>query len=231
MEQEYQSGESNKLLVPAAIVVAGVLIAFAVYSGGAKPTDKYNVSRNDVADIAPVSDKDHIIGSRNAEVVVVEYSDTECPFCKVFHGTMKEVVAQYNGKVAWVYRHLPIAQLHSRAAKEAEATECVAELGGNQAFWQYLDKIFETTGSNNTLDPAQLPKLAVEVGIDEVKFNSCLSSGKYAEAVANSVEEGYKAGARGTPYSIAISKNGEQATINGAEPYANVKAKIDSLLK
>ena len=133
--------------------------------------------------------------------------------------------------VAWVYRHFPIKNLHSRAPKEAEATECAYELGGNQAFWNYIDKLFETTNSNDSLDPSELPKIAVAVGLDAVAFNNCLSSGKYTEFVNKSIEEAVKSGARGTPYSIIISKGGEEkAVINGAEPIEMVKAKIDALL-
>ena len=60
----------------------------------------------------PVSDGDHILGDKNASVKIVEFSDTECPFCKRFHTTMQQVVKDNNGQVAWVYRHFPLDQLH-----------------------------------------------------------------------------------------------------------------------
>ncbi|MEK7227561.1 MAG: thioredoxin domain-containing protein, partial [Patescibacteria group bacterium] len=170
-------------------------------------------------------------GSITADLVIVEYSDTECPYCKVFHKTMRDILSTYGGKVAWVYRQFPIPQLHARASKEAEATECAAELGGNGAFWNYLDKIFETTQSNDSLDPAELPKIAAAIGLDVNSFNTCLSSGRYADFITKSIEEAVKAGARGTPYSIIIAKDGTKTAINGAEPFASVKAKIDLLLK
>ncbi|MEK7135265.1 MAG: DsbA family protein [Patescibacteria group bacterium] len=223
--------ETNKFLVPAAIVVAGALIAFAVYSGGAKaPAPSGQQAAADVK-IVPVKNEDHYFGSRSAKVVIVEYSDTECPFCKVYHNSLNQIMRDYDGKVAWVYRHLPIPQLHAKATKEAEATECVAELGGNTAFWQYLDKIFETTNSNDSLDPAQLPILAKSVGIGEAAFNSCLSSGKYTEAVQASATEGFASGARGTPFSLIMIDGKQVGTINGAEPLVSVKAKLDALLK
>src|SRR3989344_4571355 len=135
----------NRQLVPLAIVVAGGLIASAIYFGGgsAGPTASRveNPSINEI-DMASVTEKDHILGARSAALVIVEYSDTECPFCKIFHTTMQQVVRDYDGQVSWVYRHFPIAQLHPKASKEAEATECAAELGGNQAFWKYIDRLF-----------------------------------------------------------------------------------------
>lgn len=208
------------------------MVAGAVYFGGSTPSRSLTGGDNPTKiEVREVSDKDHYFGDRGAQVVVVEYSDTECPFCKVFHYTMKDVVAMYGNDVAWVYRHFPIPQLHARAMKEAEATECAAELGGNQAFWNYLDKIFETTNSNDTLDPAELPRIAAGIGLDVTAFNNCLESGRHQEKIAKEMEEAVKAGARGTPYSIIISKGGEKTVINGAEPLANVKAKIDALLK
>ncbi len=106
----------------------------------------------------PVTSSDHIFGDVNAPVKVVFYSDLECPFCKSFHETMTQIMnSSYgkDGKVAWVYRHFPLKQLHSKAPKEAEAAECAAELGGNDAFWKFINKINEVTPANNKLDQAQ----------------------------------------------------------------------------
>ena len=230
MEQNQQ----NTFLIPLAIVIAGGFVAVAIYfgAGSGSPTATIDVdNQNTEIDLALVTERDHIIGSREASLVIVEYSDTECPFCKTFHNTMHQIVRDYDKEVAWVYRHFPIAQLHTKAAKEAEATECANELGGNQAFWNYLDKLFATTNSNDSLNPNELPKIATAVGLDETAFNPCLSSGRYAELVQKSVAEAIKAGALGTPYSVIITKNGQKMLINGAEPIAMVKAKIDALLK
>jgi len=101
----------------------------------------------------------------NAPVKIVEFSDTECPFCKRFHTTMQQVVKDSNGQVAWVYRHFPLDQLHSKARKEAEATECAAELGGNEKFWAYLNRLMEVTPANDGLDLAELPVIAAYVGL------------------------------------------------------------------
>jgi protein-disulfide isomerase len=228
MEQEHP----NKLTIPLAIVVAGALIAGAIYFGGSRPSINRPaaVDPQDI-EVPGVRDEDHYLGSRDAKVVIIEYSDTECPFCKVFHNTLKQVMNDYGTDVAWVYRHFPIPQLHAKAIKEAEATECAAELGGNQAFWNYLDEIFERTNSNDSLPESELPKIAGSVGLDVTAFNACLSSGRHNKKVTEQMEEAIEIGARGTPYSVLIAADGTQAVVNGAEPLANVKAKIDSLLK
>jgi protein-disulfide isomerase len=223
----------QKHTIPLAIVIAGLMISGAIYLGGSKGPSLSNKQTNPSQEIvlAKISSEDHIYGDPNAPIKVIEYSDTECPFCKVFHNTMTEVVDSYGGKVAWVYRHFPITQLHSKAMKEAEATECAAEQGGNTMFWRYVGKIYETTGSNDTLDPAELPRIAGDLGLDVSAFNTCLSSGKYTQAIQKSVEDAIKAGARGTPYSVIVTKDDKKIVINGAEQLAGVKAKIDSLLK
>ncbi len=103
----------------------------------------------------PVTEKDHIYGNPAADLLLVEYSDLECPFCKRFHETMTQVMKEYGdtGKVAWVYRHFPLDSIHSKARHEAEATECAGELGGKDKFFEYLNKLMEITPSNNQLDP------------------------------------------------------------------------------
>ena len=231
--------QNTNFAVPASIVIAGALIAFAVYTSPNKITPPTAVpSNNAAADVAGavelrnVDNSDHVLGNPNAQVKVIEFSDTECPFCKRFHATMQQVMDEYgkDGRVAWVYRHLPLDSLHPKARKEAEATECVFKLGGNEKFWAYLNKIFEITPANNGLDHALLPKLAADLGIDRAAFEQCLSSGEFAEAITKSVEEATKAGAQGTPYSLVVTKSGKKLPINGALPYESVKQIIESAL-
>lgn len=183
----------------------------------------------DLEQMIPVTSEDHIRGDINAPVKIVEYSDTECPFCKRFHTTMQEVYNEYGktGKVAWVYRHFPLDQLHSKARKEAEATECAAELGGNDKFWEYLDRLMEITPANNGLDPAELPKIAAYVGLNTAKFNECLSSGKYAQKIEQHVQNAQATGGQGTPWSIVVGKNGKKYPLSGAQPISAIKQLID----
>lgn len=204
--------EKNSLTVPIAIIVAGALIAGALFfskGGGTTVANPTKVApKNSEIAISAVNSSDHIVGSPDAKVIAVEYSDTECPFCKQFHVTMNQLINKYgkDGNFAWVYRHFPIVQLHSKAPKEAEATECAAELGGNAKFWEFTNKVYSTTGSNNSLDPAQLPKIAGEIGLNVAAFNTCLSSGKYTAEVQKDYDEATKVGGNGTPYTVLVSK-------------------------
>ena len=106
-------------------------------------------------DIRPISKDDHITGNPNAKIVIVEYSDLGCPFCKIFHETMHQAVKE-NADIAWVYRHYPITQLHPQAFRQAEATECAWEQGGNVAFWAYTDMLYKITPSGGSLDDKEL---------------------------------------------------------------------------
>lgn len=180
-----------------------------------------------------ISKDDHIRGNPDAPVKIVEYSDPECPFCKRFHQTMQQTMDEYgkSGKVAWVYRNFPLDQLHPKARKEAEATECANELGDNDKFWSYLDRLFEVTPSNNNLDPVELPKIAIYVGLDIQKFNTCLSSGKYAKHIEDDVQNAQATGGNGTPWSIVVAKNGKKYPLSGAQPYSSVKQLIELALQ
>ena len=223
-------GKQN-ITIPLAIIFAGALIAGAIYFG----TRSKAPATSQIADstapkefrVDPVGSSDHILGNPDAEITIIEYSDLECPWCKVFHNTMRQIVSDYHGDIAWVYRHLPY---HSKAPKEAEAAECAANLGGNDIFWKFIDKVFATTNSNDSLDPAELPKIATSLGLHAVKFNTCLGDGTNTDRVRKYINAAIDS-QLGTPYSVIITKRGEQDYINGAQTYATIKSQIDQLLK
>lgn len=233
--------ENNLITVPAAILIAGIIIGGAViYTKGAltEKKDSQNASaiKSSTINIDPVTIDDHIRGTPDAPITIVEFSDLECPFCKIFHGTMQKIMEEYGktGKVAWVYRHFPLS-IHPKSPRESNASECAYEQGGNEKFWQYVDKVFSITPSNNQLDPLQLPIIAKDIGLDLVKFNTCLDSGKYNEKIQKNYQDGIRVGIgsipdTGTPYSVLIDKKGNKIPINGAQPYEAVKRLIDAML-
>ena len=181
--------------------------------------------------VPPVTAADHVRGNPSAKVTIIEYSDFECPFCKRFAPTMAQVMSTYKNDVNFVYRHFPLS-FHANAQKEAEASECVAELGGNDAFWKFHDYIFDKTTSNGTgfaLD--QLPVAAKAAGVNEGKFKTCLDSGKYAKLVQDAEQSGIDAGVQGTPGSFVINNaTKESKAISGAVPFSNFKTEIDAIL-
>jgi len=177
-------------------------------------------------DLPPIDPKtDHIRGDfSKAKVAVVEYSDFECPFCARHHPTMQQIVDEYKGDVVWVYRHFPLS-FHQNAEPAALASECANELGGNDAFWKFTDKVFETQGE------WAYEKYVADLGLNAAKFKSCLDDKKYLKHVQDEMAGGSNAGVNGTPGNIVVNlKTKETRIISGAQPFANFKSAIDALL-
>lgn len=189
------------------------------------------LSESQARKVPGINEEDRIRGSSNPEVYLIEYSDLECPFCKQFHKTAKQAVSDYKGKLAWVYRHFPLDNLHPKADKEAEASECARELGGDDGFWNFTDKVFEVTPSNNGLDLAELSRIAGEVGLDKNNFQTCLDSGKYKDLVEAQYQGGVTAGVSGTPGNFIVNKKGEVWVIPGAVPLETLKKTVDIALE
>ena len=131
----------------------------------------------------------------------------------------------------WVFRHYPLA-FHANAQKEAEAAECAGSLGGNDAFWKYVDTIFErttATGTGFALD--KLAPLAKEIGLNEASFTECLDSGKFTQKIEDQMSGGTAVGVTGTPGNILLNtKTGKTRLIPGAYPLEQMKTEIDALL-
>ena len=177
--------------------------------------------------VAPISEKDHIYGNKDAEITIYEYSDFECPFCKRFYKTPKQIVDESDGKVNLVFRNFPLPFHGENAMKEALAAECAGEQG---KFWEMHDAIFEATQSNGKGVEGGVEKLAKKIGLDMNKFTACLNSKKFESKVQADLLSGEEAGVNGTPGNIIKNnKTGEVALVPGAYPIEAVKEKIDSV--
>ncbi len=187
--------------------------------GGAAPTPQPPAPGGKV-DVS--IDDDALLGDKNAPVTLIEFSDYQCPFCERFwQQTLPEIKREYidTGKVKLVYRDFPLTSIHPMAQPAAEATECVREKGGDEAYWKMHDKIFE---NQQALSVDNLKKWAKELGQD---IGSCLDSGKFRGEVQKDTQEGSAAGVQGTP---AFFVNGR--LISGAQPFPNFKQAIDAEL-
>lgn len=199
--------QQTKLSIPIAIIIAGVIVAGAIYFTLSKkdaPETQSKIFKN--TNIKPVTIDDHIQGNPDAPIKIVEFSDTECPFCKVFYSTTKKIMESFygkDGKVSLIYRHF-LLDFHKKSKKEAHATECAMELGGNEKFWQYLDKIYEITPSNDGLNLDELPKIATSIGLNKKDFEICQKSEKYNEKIENQMKDVEAIGIKGIPYSVII---------------------------
>lgn len=236
---DYQPrAQSQSPAVPIAIVIGFGMIAAAIYfSGGSNPITapvnqaEQNQDQPVTGTMTPVNEDDHIRGNPNASIVLVEYSDYDCPFCKNFHDTMNRVMAEYGvtGQVAWVYRHFPIQDLHPNAPYIAHAAECAGELGGNDGFWTFSDLVFNERGEREPTNMLRLTEFAVEAGIDEAAFTECNESGRFQDAIEQDIRDAVASGGRGTPHTVVIVGD-QQAVIKGAQPYSEVKRILDNLI-
>ncbi len=243
MEPEKQNDKKtsqNDLSIPLAIVFSGMIVAGAIIFTDKSGTTSVSQAPqgNEAGEVVQnfsfpesvlaVKPDDLVTGKKNAEVVIIEYSDAECPFCQRFHTAMNTVMASYGDSVTWVYRHFPLDSIHPNARKAGEALECANEMGGSPAFKTLADALFSANAP--VLSPENLITLAASSGLDRGAFSTCLSSGKYANKVERDLQEGVSIGVEGTPFSIAWNtKTGKQEVINGAQSAMVVSAILDRL--
>lgn len=213
------------------IVLAMVWNGKGLSNGGANayaaannpsPVDPYaqQPSGPPAGPVKEVGESDHVRGPANARVTLIEYSDFECPFCKRHAPTIDQALREYPNDVRLVYRHYPLTSIHQNAQKAAEASECAAKLGGNDAFWKMHDKIFEKSPA---IGADALVATAREIGLNEAAFKSCLDSGEMANRVNDDVASGNDSGVEGTPATFVNGK-----LISGAVPFESLKAEIEA---
>ena len=198
-------------------------------TGDAQPAPSGKLTEDQAKSVPAVSDSDHIRGSKDADIVVIEYSDFECPFCERFHPTMKQALEEYGDKIAWVYTQFPLTSIHPRALPAANASECVANLAGNDAFWTFADAIFGN--QEKYLTDAGLAEAAVAAGANKVDFDTCYLAKKFESVVTSQQSGGETAGITGTPGSFVINKKGEAWLVPGAVSFDSLKATIEEALK
>jgi protein-disulfide isomerase len=97
---------------------------------------------DDSIDLEGIFPSDFVRGDRNARVLLIEYSDYDCPFCIRFHNTAIQLIEKYAGQIAWIYRQFPLDSLHPDARIKSQGAYCAGKLGGNDAFWAFSDAMF-----------------------------------------------------------------------------------------
>ncbi len=179
----------------------------------------------DMAQNVPaVAADDHVFGNSDAKFSLIEYSDFQCPFCQRFNATAKQIVEQYDGKVNLVYRHWPLPSHDPMATQQALASECVAELAGNDGFWSFHDALFEQGVS----DLDGMAKIAGQLGADEAEFKDCVESEKYIGKIQQHLADGANSGVTGTPGNVLLNnETGEAVLVEGAQPLSVFQQILD----
>ncbi|MBI1862776.1 DsbA family protein [Candidatus Microgenomates bacterium] len=196
-------------------------------AGGTKQAQQQPAAPTNLKIKKPSTDE-HWRGNKDARIVMVEYSDLECPFCKRIHPDLVKLYNDNGGKVAWVFRHFPLS-FHPKAQKSAESTECVTKELGNDGFWKMTDAIYEKMP---TIELADLPATAASVGANEGTVKQCIDAGDTASVVKADQDEGTKIGVQATPTTVFYdTKTGKSQTVEGAVPYDQLKQVLDTMLK
>ena len=170
------------------------------------------------------------MGDAKAPLVIVEYTDLQCPFCQQFHNTaFAQIKANYidTGKVRFVSRDFPL-DFHENARRAATAGRCAAEQG---KFWEMRHVMIVNA---EALKADNLATYAANVKMDVPKFKGCLESDKFKAQIDQDIAEGGVAGVQGTPsFVIGYLENDKLQGIRlvGAQPYAQFDAKIQEMLE
>jgi len=148
VENEFQSGAKAGVNGTPGNILFDTQTGLALDIAGALPVEMLEESLNDLKagngekiDVDPVTEDDYIRGDSNARFILFEYSDYECFYCGMFHGTAKEFIENYEGEIAWVYRQFPLGDLQSSSREKSEAVLCAGKIGGNDAFWALSDAL------------------------------------------------------------------------------------------
>ncbi len=211
------------------------VIAAAEAAQQADKADEEAKKQEAMKSVPDVRDDEYVLVDKNADIIMFEYSDYHCPFCKRFHPTSHQ--AQKDSNIAVVFRAMPLVHANT-ATPIHEIAECVGAKSGGDAFWKFSDVVFEkgeAVTTDNYKDELKTLKIA---NIDAIE--ACYKAGDMKERVQKTIQEGYALGINGTPTSILKNvKTGEIRVVGGAlpytapaeAPYKGVKALIEELRK
>lgn len=207
----------------------GILVGFVIWGSGAFAASQAGAqSSNNPGETTTTGEytryniptEGHItLGPREAPIVIVEFADFQCPYCRRFHEeTFQLLMDAYPGKIRFVYRNLPLTQIHSEALPAAIASRCAND---QDAFWKYHNRLF----SNELLGENIYIQYAADLGLDTAAFKSCIDSGKHEEFIRSDMDFAINLGVQSTP---TFFING--LAIVGAQPLSAFKQLIDKEL-
>ena len=198
------------------VIIIAIFIILAIIGKRDAENNYADITENldkplKLADIK-INASDHVFGSENAKVTIIEFSDFECAHSAKFHTTMKKIISNYSKDVRWVYKHFPLDSMHPMAREAAQAAECAGE---QARFWDFADMVFI---NQSNLSTSELNNIAQGLGLNIEKFGQCLSSGKYLNKINADYNQGALNGVEGTPGNFI---NGQ--LVPGAIPYENLE--------
>lgn len=201
-------------------------------------------------------DNEYILGNTKNDITILVYSDFECPYCKMLQeNTIQKLQKEYSldendyskAKIGIVYRHFALS-FHTKTPTEINASLCARELYGQNAYINFINRIYNITPANNGLDTSTLPEIA-KYGVEETKKNgqnlkkdfdsneflNCWNNNTYNSEYLSDANEATLAGLDGTPYTIILYKDNDGQLIvqkiSGARDLSYFESIINKLLK
>ncbi len=197
----------------------GLFIPVAFFVGLAAGYLLGNTRTSSSVGLDPVTDDDPAQGPKNAAVTIVEFSDYQCPYCKLWHEeVLPRLLDEYAGKIRFIYRDFPLGG-HPEAQPAAEAANCA---GDQDAYWEFQDAIFSTQYGYGR---SAYEQYALDLGLDLEEFTACLDSRRYEAEVLEDYSDGIRLGVQSTP---TFFINGTQVV--GAQPYETFQRVIETEL-
>lgn len=219
----------SSFTIPAAIIIGGLIVAIALYMSLPKQAPTASGTGNPSL-VRPIDARDHIFGNPAAQAIIIEYTDFDCQFCKQFHDTLHQVIANEgaNGKVAWVLRQFPLTEIHKNALSHAKAAECAAQAGGNDVFWKFADSLF----ANQPADTARYGEFAAAAGLRGDAFATCYANppSDITDRIMADRQNAFDMGGSGTPFSVIVVNGKAPIVMDGAYSYDAVRELLDEAL-
>jgi protein-disulfide isomerase len=225
-----------KLTTPGAIILAAIILGGSHIGYGALMSSGTKTGSATPFLGKAIDASDLETGKVKSKVVLVEYSDTECPFCAQLYPTITRIKQEYADKIGFVYRYFPLTQIHPHSFEESRAVYCVGKLLGAAKRDEYINEMFtyKTSKQNMVLPEGGKESMAKNVGVNDTEFKACLTSKESSDAITASMQDGVAAGVQGTPASFILIKNKKGynvvSMVDGARPYEYFKAAIDQAL-
>ncbi len=218
------------LFIPAAIILAGIILACAIYVIRIRHTVVTGTGNPEA--VHAVTTTDHIIGNPSAPVAIIEYADIDSSFSKSFQMTMEQLMTGYasGGKVVWVYRHFPVTQLHPNSATDALAAECAGSLSTPITFFHFIDAMQTLAPGDNEFNPNQYESVVAQFSINNDSFKKCMTAGSFTKKIHDDYDNALASGATGSPFVILLIHGQKPVPINGALPYTSMKKIIDDAI-
>lgn len=222
---------------PVAIIIAALILSASHVAYGVIVGKKGSTTATTAFNGRAVDESDLVTGNKKSKVVLIAYSDTECPFCAQLHPTLKQIQDEYGDKIAFAYRYFPLTQIHPNAFEEARAIHCVGKVAGAETRLRYINAMFDYKWSkkNMTLPKGEKENMAETVGVNRNAFGACMQDQTSSDVITASIQDGVSAGVQGTPASFVLlkTKKGYETVslVDGARPFEFFKVVIDDALE